>query len=192
MKANSCLYFCANCQQTLHLTPEKSITSWFRCSLWQTKRNPPASQEVILKFPLSHLYKYAWRSFWITLKNFNDRENAHVATFPYLAMPRSVVKQESFYEELSIKHLVWMLHRLQSSDVTSPRPKLASNAAADRADVYSGSVNAKGYFPTELFKNKPLHPTAPIGCPCTQHENMMIYLTHCLQLQANLVVRNFQ
>lgn len=49
----------------------------------------PASQEIILKFSFSHLHK----SFRMTRKNFNDRENAHVATLPYLAIPWSIVKQ---------------------------------------------------------------------------------------------------
>lgn len=77
--------------------------------------------------------------------------------------------------------------------VTSLRPKLASGAAADRSDVYSGSVNVKGWFPTELFTSKPLHPAAPIGSPCIQYENEpMTYLTLDLYLQVNLVGNSFQ
>lgn len=49
-------------------------------------------------------------------------------------------KRGIFYEEQFIRHLVWMLHGGQSSDVTSLRPTLASGAAADRSDVYGGSV----------------------------------------------------
>lgn len=59
----------------------------------------------------------------------------------------------------------------QSSDVTSLRPALASGAAADRSDVYSGSVNVQGRFPPELFTIKPLHPAAPMCSPCIQHDN---------------------
>lgn len=117
-----------------------------------------------------------------------DRESAHIATLPYLAMSWSTVKEESFYEVQSIQHLVWMLHGLQSSDLTLPEPKLASGAAADRPDVFSGSVNVKGWFPAELFTSKPLHAAAHIGSPCAQYENkLMTYLMLDLHPQGNLV-----
>lgn len=53
-------------------------------------------------------------------------------------------KRGIFYEEQFIRHLVWMLHGGQSSDVTLHRPTLASGATADRSDVYSGSVKIQG------------------------------------------------
>lgn len=102
-------------------------------------------------------------------------------------------KKESFYEVQTIQHLVWMLHGLQSSDLTLLGPKLASGAVADRPDVYSGSVNVKGWFPTELFTSETLHLAAPIGSPCVQHENkLMTYLTLDLHPQGNLVGNSFQ
>lgn len=82
----------------------------------------------------------------------------HAPTLPYLAMSCSIVKEESFYEEQSVRHLFSMLRGLQSSDVTSPRPRLASAAAADRSDVHSGSQNVKGRSPGDLFGPKPLRP----------------------------------
>lgn len=103
-------------------------------------------------------------------------------------MSWSTVKEESFYEVQSIQHLVWMLHGLQSSDLTLPEPKLASGAAADRPDVFSGSVNVKGWFPAELFTSKPLHTAAPIDSPCVQYKNkLMAYLMLDLHPQGNLV-----
>lgn len=96
-----------------------------------------------------------WRSFW---KNFNDRENARLSALPYLAMSRPIVKEEAFYEEHFIRHLAWMLCRLESSDVTSLGPELASGAAADRSDVYSGSASVKGW----LFTSESLHPLYPV------------------------------
>lgn len=51
----------------------------------------------------------------------------------------------------------------QSSHVTSLGPLLASGAAADRSDVYSGSLNVKGSFPTELFTTGPLRPESSLG-----------------------------
>lgn len=81
-------------------------------------------------------------------------------------MSRSIVKEEAFYEEHFIRHLAWMLRQLESSDVTSLGPELASGAAADRSDVYSGSVSVKGW----LFTSESLHPAAPIDSPCIQYE----------------------
>lgn len=40
-----------------------------------------------------------------------NRPSTHATTLPYLAMSRSIVKEESFYEEQSVRHLFLMLRR---------------------------------------------------------------------------------
>lgn len=93
----------------------------------------------------------------------------HTPTLPYLAMSCSIVKEESFYEEQSVRHLFSMLRGLQLSDVTSPRPQLASAAAADRSDVHSGSQNVKGRSPGDSFSPKPLRSALrPLLVPSTK------------------------
>lgn len=90
-----------------------------------------------------------------------NHPSTHATTLPYLAMSRSIVKEESFYEERSVRHLFLMLRRgwpaatCRDLAETLARPPLPPSPP-DGSDVGSQEVRtSKAASPAELFTTKP-------------------------------------
>lgn len=156
-----------NTHPNLHISPLKCITFsfiWYFWGWWWCITT--LSTKTILKISLTRPYKHVCRPFWITRKNFNDSRNRltlfgnatlHCKTGIFLW---GTIHQTSGLDVAQGGHrLMW-----PGSDLHSP----LGLQAADRSDVYSGSV--KGRFLLELFTIKPLHPTARIYFPYIQRK----------------------
>lgn len=156
----------------LRITPIKCSTSWLgrdRCL-----PHGPRQQLHLKKNPKHRFKTFLLRSPQNTSggrTKLHERVGTtarmqHAPTLPYLAMSCSIVKEESFYEEQSVRHLFSMLRGPQSSDVTSPRPRLASAAAADRSDEHSEARTSKAALQaTCLAPNRSALPYGPSSWP---------------------------
>lgn len=156
VKANSWPWFPTKCQRpgrrklirNGHISLMKGTTLWFRCNMQQQQMNhytPQLQRVVHYTQHLSSLWNF------VSTETSRDHSESPIGILTAGECTRNRLtllgnatvhcKKGIFYEEQFIRHLVLMLHGGQLSDVTSLRPLLASGAAADRSDIYSGSVN---------------------------------------------------